>query len=438
MKLSVLPARELSGTLVPPPDKSVSHRAAILNSIAAGEAIIDNFSDGADCQSTLKCLRALGVIAERIPTENGAKGALKINSPGLREFQEPKDILNASNSGTTMRFLVGLLGATPFVSVLTGDHSLRSRPMGRIVQPMQMMGAQIMGRGRDSLAPLTIRGGDLRGIEYDLPVASAQLKSSLVLAALFAQGETILHQPAHSRDHTERMLAAMGAHIKEDGMALVVRPVDNLRPLNVNVSGDISSAAFWMVAAAAHPNANVLLTNVGINPTRAAVLDILIEMGGKITVENKRIEGGESVGDLHIESSELRGVEISGDQIPIAQDEIPILALAACFAKGTTVIRDAQELRVKESDRLQTTARELSKLGANIEELPDGLVIQGMGSLKGGTCRSYGDHRIAMTLGIAGLLAQEEVFINGSEAASVSYPGFWGDIELLSHQSGLQ
>jgi 3-phosphoshikimate 1-carboxyvinyltransferase len=279
---------------------------------------------------------------------------------------------------------------------------------------------------------LTIRGGDLKGIEYTLPMASAQLKSSLVLAALFAQGETVLHQPALSRDHTERMLEAMGANLVEDGLVLVVRPGSRLKPLNVTVSGDISSASFWMVAAAAHPNAQIRLTNVGVNPTRTGVLDVLKAMGVQIKVENPRMEGGEPVADLFIESTELRGVEIAGDLIPIVQDEIPVLALAACFARGTTVIRDAQELRYKESDRIRTTATELSRLGAKIKELPDGLVIEGTGSLKGGSCRSYGDHRLAMTLGIAGLLAEEEVVISGAEVVDVSYPSFWDDLVSLT------
>lgn len=434
MKRSVLPARELAGTLAPPADKSVSHRAAILNSLAPGEVVIDNFSDGADCRSTLRCLRLLGVSADKITPGEGSSETpkLKLTSPGLENFHEPDDVLNAENSGTTMRFIMGLLSSTPFVSVVTGDRSLRSRPMGRIVQPLRLMGAQVMGRSNDSLAPLTIRGGDLKGIEYMLPVASAQVKSSLIMAALFARGETVLHQPALSRDHTERMLGAMGADLIEDGLVLIIRPGSQLKPLNVKVSGDISSAAFWMVAAAAHPNARIKLTNVGVNPSRAAVLDILKAMGGRIKVENPRMEGGEPVADILIESSELKGVEIAGDLIPIVQDEIPVLALAACFAKGTTVIRDAQELRIKESDRLQVTARELSRLGADIKELPDGLIIEGTGSLKGGTCRSYGDHRIAMTLGVAGLLAKEEVVISGAEVASVTYPDFWEDLATLT------
>jgi len=435
MKRSVLPAKELAGTLAPPADKSVSHRAAILNSLAPGEVVIDNFSDGTDCRSTLRCLRLLGVTAEKIAPEEGSSQTpkLRLSSPGLENFHEPDDILNAENSGTTMRFLMGLLGSSPFVSVITGDRSLRSRPMGRIVQPLRLMGAQVMGRGDDSLAPLTIRGGELKGIEYTLPVASAQLKSALVLAGLFANGETVLHQPALSRDHTERMLEAMGAQLIEDGLILVIRPGSQLKPLNVTVSGDISSAAFWLVAAAAHPNAKIKLANVGVNPTRSVVLDILSDMGAQIKMENQRMEGGEPVADLFIESSELRGVEIAGDQIPIAQDEIPVLALAACFAKGTTVIRDAQELRYKESDRLHATATELSRLGANIKELPDGLVIEGTGSLKGGPCRSYRDHRIAMTLGIAGLLADEEVVISGAEVVDITYPNFWEDLTALTH-----
>ncbi len=433
MNRSVLPAKELTGTLAPPADKSVSHRAAILNSLAAGEVVIDNFSEGADCASTLQCLRLLGVSAEKMAPEDSSSEApkLRLASPGLENFHEPEDILNAENSGTTMRFIMGLLGNTPFVSIVTGDRSLRARPMGRVVQPLRLMGAQVMGRGGDSLAPLTIRGGELRGIEYTMPVASAQLKSALLMAALYAKGETVLLQPALSRDHTERMLRAMGADLVEDGLALVVRPGPQLRPLDVTVSGDISSAAFWMVAAAAHPNARIRLANVGVNPTRAGVLDVLRDMGARISAENPRMEGGEPVADLLIESSELNGVEIAGDMIPIVQDEIPALALAASLARGVTTIRDAQELRYKESDRLRATATELSRLGARIEEISDGLVIEGTGSLKGGTCSSYGDHRLAMTLGVAGLLADEEVVITESEVVDVSYPNFWEDLASL-------
>ena len=434
MKRSASPTAKLEGVISPPADKSVSHRAAILNSLASGEAVIDNFSVGQDCRSTLRCLSALGVSAERVSPEDSPTGTLqlRITSPGLEGLTEPGDVLNAENSGTTMRFIMGLLASTPFVSVVNGDRSLRSRPMARIVQPLRQMGAEVMGRGGGSLAPLTIRGGDLRGMEYDMPVASAQVKSSLIIASLFAGSDTVLHQPALSRDHTERMVEAMGATLIEDGLTLVVKPGSELKPLDVKVSGDISSAAFWLVAAAAHPNARVRLTNVGVNPSRAEVIEILKAMGAKITLENPRIEGGEPVADLYVESSELRGVEIAGDQIPIAQDEIPVLALAACFAQGTTTIRDAQELRVKESDRISATASELNKLGAKITELPDGMIIEGTGSLKGGACLSHDDHRLAMTLGIAGLLADDDVALSGAEVVDVSYPGFWKDLEALT------
>ena len=436
MKRSVSQAKELSGAISPPADKSVSHRAAILNSLAAGQAVIDNFSMGQDCRSTLQCLSALGVSAERVSPEDSPTGMLqlRITSPGLEGLTEPGDVLNAENSGTTMRFIMGLLASTPFVSVVNGDSSLRTRPMARIVQPLRRMGAEVMGRGGGSLAPLAIRGGELRGIEYDMPVASAQVKSSLIIASLFANGDTALSQPALSRDHTERMLEAMGATLVEDGLTLVVKPGSKLKPLDVKVSGDISSAAFWLVAAAAHPNARVRLANVGVNPSRAEVLEILRAMGANITLENPRVEGGEPVADLYVESSELHGVEIAGDQIPIAQDEIPVLALAACFARGTTTIRDAQELRVKESDRISATATELNKLGARIRELPDGMIIEGTGSLNGGECLSHDDHRLAMTLGIAGLLAEKDVAISGAEVVDVSYPGFWQDLEALTKE----
>ena len=433
MDRSVLPAGQLSGELSPPADKSVSHRAAILNSLAPGRATVHNYSEGADCRSTLQCLRLLGVTAEAVTPEEGSAEApsLVLTSPGLEGFHEPDDLLDAQNSGTTMRFIMGLLGNTPFLSVVTGDSSLRSRPMGRVVQPLRLMGARVMGRDGDSLAPLAIRGGDLNGIEYNMPVASAQLKSALLMAALFAKGETVLHQPAQSRDHTERMLRAMGADVVEDGLALVVRPGPSLKPLDVTVSGDVSSAAFWLVAGAVHPRARIRLANVGVNPTRTGVLDVLRDMGASITEQAPRMEGGEPVADLVVETSELRGVEIAGDMIPIVQDEVPVLALAAALARGTTTIRDAQELRYKESDRLHATATELTKLGAKITELPDGLVIEGTGSLRGGACDSHSDHRLAMTLGIAGLVARQEVVISDADVVDISYPGFWDDLDSL-------
>ncbi|MEE8442496.1 MAG: 3-phosphoshikimate 1-carboxyvinyltransferase, partial [Dehalococcoidia bacterium] len=322
-----------------------------------------------------------------------------------------------------------------FLSIVTGDGSLRSRPMDRIIKPLSQMGARIQGRDGNSKAPLVIRGGDLHGIEYTMPVASAQLKSCLVIAGTFAQGETTLHQPAASRDHTERMLQHMGASLVEDGLTLTVRPGQPLKALDVHIPADISSAAYWLVAGVCHPSARVTVTTIGINPTRAGIIEALQAMGANLTISNRRIEGGEEVADVTAESSELTATEIGGDMIPRLLDEAPVLALAACFAKGDTVIRDAQELRVKESDRIKTTVQELSRFGADIEERPDGMVIRGTGMLRGAVGRSHGDHRLAMTLGIAGLLAKGETEIRGSEAASISYPGFWDDLDSLSHGS---
>ena len=372
------------------------------------------------------CLRALGVRIEALRKD----GAFVVH--GLDGgLNEPHEILDAGNSGTTMRLLSGLLAGQPFVSVLTGDSSLRSRPMGRVVQPLKEMGAQIIGRKGDTLAPLEIRGESLKGINYTMPVASAQVKSAIMLAGLFAQGETVLHQPALSRDHTERMVKAMGGHVVEDGLSLSVQP-GQLSSVDVKVPCDISAAAFWMVAALCHPDAHVRLKGVGINPTKSGVLEVVRAMGGKVAIESEGSEGGEPVADLVASSSDLLGVEIGGDLIPKVIDEIPVLAVAACFARGTTVIRDAHELRVKESDRVKTTVRELSSLGAHIVEQPDGMVIHGTGRLLGGRCSSHGDHRLAMALGIAGLLADGEVVVDNAETARISYPDFWEHLQELS------
>ena len=402
-----------------PGDKSISHRALILNAAARGTATLSGLSDGEDVRSTTRCLKALGV--QMVP---GVLVDTVMMSGTVGRMEEPGDVLDAGNSGTSMRLIAGLLATQPFLSVLTGDGSLRSRPMGRIVQPLKLMGADILGRNGDSLAPLAIRGGALKGIEYTIPVASAQIKSSIMLAALFADGETVLHQPARSRDHTERMVRAMGGVVEENGLSLVLRPRE-LSCADVTVPVDISAAAFWMVGGLCHPDSRMVLRNVGVNPTRGGLLVALESMGARITRLNQRDEGGEPVADLLVESSDLDATEVGGKLIPQIIDELPVLAVAACFAKGTTVIRDAQELRVKESDRILTTVKELSRLGANIEERPDGMVIHGTGRLVGGRCRSHGDHRLAMALGVAGLLAEGETVVDGAEAANISYPRFW-------------
>ena len=360
MNRTVRPARRLRGTIEPPGDKSISHRAAILNAIAQGEAAVDNFQTGADCLATIRCLRALGV---RI--ESATPGALRVQGAGRSGLREASAVLNAANSGTTLRLLAGLLAAQPFFSILTGDASLLSRPMGRIVEPLRAMGARIQGRAGGTRAPLAIEGGRLRGVRHRLPVSSAQVKSALTLAGLYAEGETVLEEPAPSRDHTERMLRAMGAAIVVGEGGLRVSPLTgDLVPLSLRVPGDISAAAFWMVAAVAHPDAELRLTGVGVNPSRSGIIDALRTMGARIAVEEERTWGCEPVADIVVHSSRLRGTVIEGALIPRLIDEVPALAVAACLAEGETVIRDAGELRVKESDRIRTTVQELTRLGA--------------------------------------------------------------------------
>ncbi|MEE8517642.1 MAG: 3-phosphoshikimate 1-carboxyvinyltransferase, partial [Dehalococcoidia bacterium] len=377
MQAVVRRPKTITATITPPGDKSISHRAAIFNAIADGEARIDNYGPGADCVSTLRILRALGTEIE------GDRHAFTVRGGALRE---PDDVLNAGNSGTTTRLMAGVLAGQSFMSVLSGDRSIRSRPMGRIVEPLRQMGALIDGRDDGNLAPLSFRGGSLHGIRYTMPVASAQVKSALLLAGLYADSETVLDQPALSRDHTELMFRAMGVDVLEDGLSVEVRP-GRLKAVDVTVPADISSAAYWLVAGVCHPDAEVRVLGVGVNPSRTGILDVLAAMGADVAMENERTQGGERVADLVARSSELRATEIAGDLIPRLVDEVPVLALAACFATGTTVIRDASELRIKESDRLMATAKELSRLGANVEETTDGLRVTGGSKLSGATVR---------------------------------------------------
>jgi len=422
--------RRLEGEVVPPGDKSISHRAAILNSLAKGKAEIDNFAPGADCLSTVRCLRALGVRIGR----KGSRGSstISVSGTGKDGLKEASNVLDAQNSATTMRLLGGLLASQPFLSVITGDTSLRNRPMGRLIEPLRLMGADVSGRGRDSLAPLVIKGKRLRGIDFTLPVPSAQIKSAILLAGLFARGNTVLYQTIPSRDHTERMLRKMGASLESQGNSISLLPLSSpLTPLNLRVPGDISSAAYFLVAAAIHPNARIVIKDCGINPTRTGIIDILLAMGANLRIDNERLEAGEPLADIVVESSDLKGIEVGGDIIPRLIDEIPVLAVAGCVAKGKTVIRDAGELRVKESDRIATVVNELSRLGARIEPLSDGMIIYGGRPLSGTEVDSHLDHRLAMSLAIAGLVAKGETAIKRARAAQVSYPAFWQTLQQV-------
>ncbi len=434
MAITVSQPSTLRGVIKAPGDKSISHRAVIFNSLADGDAVVTNYSPGADCTSTVNVMRALGVQIEREPASDDSGDTLRITGAS-DDLAEPAVTLDAGNSGTTMRLMSGVLCGRDMLAVMTGDISLNSRPMGRVVEPLCRMGAVIKGRQNDTLAPLVFAGGQLKGIEYHLPVASAQLKSTLILAALRANGQARLHEIGQSRDHTERMLSAMGAQIEVDGLSISISP-GLLTAADVEVPGDISSAAFWMVAAAVHPDAELCITDVGINPTRSGVLEALGSMGANIALENVREVAGEPVADIVVRSSQLQGIEISGSILPLLMDEIPVLAVAAAMAEGTTTIRDAEELRVKETDRIEATTTWLRAAGIECEDHPDGMTIQGAGRIAGGTFDSSDDHRIAMSLGVAGLVGEGPVTILDAEVAGISYPEFWKEIDRLGGIAG--
>lgn len=417
MDLRVQPAARLRGRIRVPGDKSISHRALLLGALGKGRTRIQGFPANADCLATLDCLRALGVRAERTASE-------EISVYGRGKLQQPVRILDAKNSGTTVRLLLGLLAGQHFTSTLTGDASLCRRPMGRVTAPLRQMGARIFGREGGRYVPLTITGGALQGITYRLPVASAQVKSALLLAGLQATGTTTLEEPAPSRDHTERMLAYLGVELVREGTRVSIKGPQSPVGGRIVVPGDISSAAFLLVAGLLVPEGQVVITGVGVNPTRTGLLDLLTGAGGKIRIGNHRVFNGEPVADLVIEPSQLKSFRISGPLVPRLVDEIPVLAVAATQAAGTTVIRDAGELRLKESDRLQAVVQGLRKLGGAVEEMSDGLTIYGPTPLKGTLLESHGDHRMAMAWVIAGLLARGETVVKGAECIGVSFPGF--------------
>jgi len=421
MHMRISPCEGIDAEITVPGDKSISHRALMIGAIANGKTQIRNFLDSDDTSATMEILRAMGIEIERKENE------VIVEGKGLYGLSEPEGVLDARNSGTTMRLLLGLLAAQSFYAVITGDESLRKRPMKRVIEPLSKMGSQFFGRQGGSLAPITVIGNqNLRPVTYRTPVASAQVKSAILLAGLYADGDTTVIEPAKSRDHTERMLRCFGAQVYEEGTSVTIHGIANkLEAKEIFVPGDISSAAFFIVAGLITKGSKLVIKDVGLNPTRTGILTALREMGGDISVVNERIINYEPVGDLIVRSSELKGIEIKSDTIPLLIDEIPILAIAASQASGKTSIRDAQELRYKETDRIRAIATELRRLGVEIEERQDGFDVVGRQEIKGNcTCESYKDHRIAMSLAIAGLIAQEPIEINDFECVNISIQNF--------------
>ena len=409
------------GQIKVPGDKSISHRAVMLGSLANGVTEISGFLKGADCLSTIDCFRKMGIDID-INGEN-----VTVHGNGLRGLKKPDEMLYTGNSGTTTRLLCGILAGQNFDTSITGDASIQKRPMGRVVQPLSMMGAKI----ENEYCPLYITGTKLHGIDYKMPVASAQVKTAIILAGLYADGETVIHEIEKSRDHTELMLSAMGADLTVDNLDITVKPTNDLTAVNVDVPSDISSAAFFLVLGAIMPNSQITVTNVGINPTRTGIINVLKDMGADITLENVHTSAGETVADITVRSSSLKGTTVGGDIIPRLIDELPIIAVAAVFADGQTVIKDAQELKVKETNRIRAVVDEFNKCGIDITETDDGMIINGGKSIHGADFKTYGDHRMAMSLTVLAQLADGESTLDDSDCACVSYPTFFDDFYKL-------
>jgi 3-phosphoshikimate 1-carboxyvinyltransferase len=428
MRFSVAPGGRLQGRLRVPGDKSISHRSIMLGSLAEGETRVSGFLEGEDSLATLTAFKAMGV-----PIEGPENGRVRIQGVGLHGLQAPSQPLDLGNSGTSMRLMAGLLAGQSFNATLTGDTSLSRRPMKRVVEPLALMGAHI-GTTDMGTAPLVIQGGaQLTGIDYAMPVASAQVKSSVLLAGLYASGRTCVTEPAPTRDHTERMLEGMGYPVQREGSKVCLEGGHNLRGIAIDVPADISSAAFFLVGASIAPGSDLVLEHVGINPTRTGVIDILTQMGASIEIENRRDVGGEPVADLHVRAAPLHGIEIPPELVPLAIDEFPVLFVAAACAAGRTLLTGAEELRVKESDRIQAMADGLTALGVNAQATPDGMIIEG-GAIGAGHVNSHGDHRIAMAFSMAALQAQGPIEISDCANVNTSFPGF---IDLAG-QAGLQ
>lgn len=418
--------KSIKGELTVPGDKSISHRSIMLGSLAKGNTEVTGFLQGADCLSTIDCFRKMGV-----QITNKGNGTVVICGRGLRGLLPPDDTLDVGNSGTTTRLMSGILAAQSFSSRVNGDASIQKRPMKRIMTPLAMMGADIKSENGNDCAPLVINGRQLKGVSYVSPVASAQVKSAILFAGLYAEGETKVTEPALSRNHTELMLEEFGVDIKTEAKAVTVAPAQELFARKINVPGDISSATYFMVAAAITPNSCVTVKNVGINPTRDGIIRVMKMMGADIKVEKTSADIGEPTADITVKTSELKGCVIGGDIIPTLIDEIPAIAILACFAEGETIIKDAGELKVKESNRIDVMVSNLLAMGADIEATDDGMIIKGGKSLHGATIDSKLDHRIAMSFAVAALNADGETDILGSECVDISYPGFYGDLMKL-------
>ncbi|KKX53042.1 3-phosphoshikimate 1-carboxyvinyltransferase [Brevibacillus borstelensis] len=424
--LRVQRASQINGTVRVPGDKSISHRAVMFGALAEGTTSIEGFLPGADCLSTISCFRKMGIEIEQ------DKDRVTVHGQGWYGLQEPSQHLDVGNSGTTIRLMAGILATQPFHSVMEGDESIAKRPMRRVIGPLRQMGAKIDGRKDGEYTPLSIRGGELQGISYQSPVASAQIKSAILLAGMQANGVTSVTEPHLSRDHTERMLQAFGVKLVRDGLTVSIEGGQKLKGRAIQVPGDISSAAYMIAAVMMVPGSSLLIENVGINPSRTGILDVVDRMGGKIERINERVVNEEPVADLLVTYSELKGIEISGDIIPRLIDEIPVIAVMATQAGGRTVIKDAEELKVKETDRIATVVSELSKLGAKIIATEDGMIIEGPTPLKGAVIDSFGDHRIGMAMAIAGLAAEGETLIENDDAILVSFPGFPDVLQSIS------
>ena len=416
----------LKGEVKIPGDKSISHRAVMLGALAKGTTKITDFLQGADCLSTMECFRRMGIQIQN------TSGEVLVHGQGLHGLAAPSDLLNVGNSGTTIRLLSGILAPQPFSATLTGDASIQKRPMKRVMEPLSQMGAKIESLSGNGCAPLRISGTPLKGIHYKTPVASAQVKSCILFAGMYADGATTVKEPVLSRDHSERMLEHFGARLTREGTAVTIQPEPQLAAKEIPVPGDISSAAYFIAAAALVPHSEILIRNVGINPTRSGMLEVCRAMDADIQYLNERDDSGEPTADLLVRSSSLKGTVIEGAVIPALIDELPVLAVMAAFAKGETIIRNAEELKVKESDRIAVMVENLSAMGADITGTPDGMIIRGGPALHGAEIHTYKDHRIAMSFAVAALAAEGTTHIEDADCVNISYPDFYGDLQRLS------